>query len=47
MIYTIDTIERIYYINQYEDNLYNQYDRLTLQISPTQLHHWCFLFIFS
>ena len=43
----IDLINIIDCINQYEENWYNQSDRLTLQTSPTQLHHCCFLFIFS
>ena len=32
---TIDTINRIYCIDQYKDNQYDQYDRLTLYTSPT------------
>ena len=44
---TIDTTNIIYCINQYEDNRYYWSDRLTLQTSPTQMHHFCFLFRFS
>ena len=31
----IDTIDRVNYNNKYKDNWYNQYDQLTLQMSPT------------
>ena len=44
---TIDTIDRIDRINQYKYNRYDWYDQLTLQTSPTQWHHCCFLFRFS
>ena len=44
---TIDMINRINCINQYEDNWYNQTYRFTLQTSSTQLHHCCFLFRFE
>ena len=46
-INTIDTIRRIDCINQYKNNWYNRSDQLTLQNSPTQWHHCCFLFRFS
>ena len=41
---TIDTIDIIDCINQYKDNRYDRSDLLTLQTSPTQFHHCCFLF---
>ena len=44
---TIDTIDRIDCINQYKYNQYDRSDQLTLQTSPTQLHHCCFLFRFA
>ena len=43
----INTIHRINRINQYKDNWYNWSDQLTLQTSPTQWHHFCFLFWFA
>ena len=46
-INTIDTINRIDCINQYKDNQYDLSDQLTLQNSPTQWHHCCFIFRFS
>ena len=46
-INTIDTIVRIYWSNQYEDNQYDWSDLLTLQTSLTQLNHCCFLFRFG
>ena len=36
---TIDKIDRIDCINQYKDNQSNRSNQLTLQTSPTQLHH--------
>ena len=44
---TIDTIGIINYNNQYEYYWYDQSDKLTLQTSPTQWHHCCFLFRFA
>ena len=43
----INTIDRIDCNNQYEENWYDRYDQLTLQTSPNQWHHSCFLFRFS
>ena len=47
MIDMIDIIDRIDFINQYKDKRYDRSDQLTLHTSPTQLHHYCFLFLFS
>ena len=44
---TINTIDIINFINQHKDNRYNWYDQLTLQTSPKQLHHCCFVFRFA
>ena len=44
---TINTIIIIDCINQYEYNWYDWSDQLTLQTSPTQLHHCCLLFRFA
>ena len=44
---TINTIERIYWINQYEDNKYDRSDKFTRQTPPTQLYHRCLFFRFS
>ena len=46
-INTIGTIDRINYNNQCKENWYNQSDLLTMQTSPTQWHHCCFLFRFE
>ena len=46
----IDKIDKIYRINcidQYKYNQSNRSDLLTLQTSPKQLHHCCFLFLFA
>ena len=43
----IKLIDIIDCINQYKDNRYNRSDQLTLQTSPTQFHHRCFLFRFA
>ena len=44
---TINTIDRISCNNQYKDNWYDRSDQLTLQTSPTQWHHCCFLLRFA
>ena len=44
-INTINMIDIIDCINQYEENRYDQSDQLTLQNSPTQWNHCCFLFL--
>ena len=47
IIDTINMIDRINCINQYEDNISDWSDLLTLQTSPTKFHHCCFLFWFA
>ena len=44
---TTNMVDRIYCINQYEDNQYGWSGQLTLQTPPTQLRHCCLLFWFA
>ena len=44
---TIDIIDIFDCIDPFKDNQYDQSDWLTLQTSPTQLYHCCFLFRFA
>ena len=44
---TINMIDRIDCINKYKDNRCEWSDRLTLQTSPTHLHHCCLLLWFA
>ena len=42
---TINNIDRINCINQYEENWYNRSNLLKLHTSPTQLKHYCFILL--
>ena len=44
---TLDTIDRINCNIKYKDNRYDWSYKLTLQTSPNQWHHCCFLFRFA